>query len=101
MGGYSSQESQINIIYSYNIKLIDSLQIIVNKNEKTIHEKNYTLFTDFDSVYVGTANKTDKVEVILRGYKNNLYCFPFIDRLIYPYYRMSYGINFECVKLKT
>lgn len=95
------QTQPINIIYSYNRKQIDSLEIIVNKNEKTIYQKNHTLFTTFDSVSVGYANKADAVEVILRGYKNHLYCFPFMDRLIYPYYRMSYGLNFECVKLKT
>ena len=98
--GYSSQGNLVKIVYSYNKKDIDSLEIIVNKNGKTIHQKNHTLFTDFDSVRVGYAKKTDTVDVILRGHKRDLYCFPFIDRLTYPYYRMSYGLNFECVKLK-
>lgn len=95
------QAHPIRVVYSYNRRQYDSLEIIVNKNEKTIHKKNYKLFTDIDSVYVGTANKADKVEVILRAYKKDLWCTPYIDRLIYPYYRMSYGLNFECIKLNS
>jgi hypothetical protein len=57
---------------------------------------------DIDSTAtVGYGTSTDKVEVILRGYKKDLYCFPHIDRLYYPNFRISYGLNFECVKLKT
>lgn len=95
------QIQPVQIVYSYNRKDIDSLEIVVNKNEKTIHQKNHALFANIDSVYVGTAHKTDKVEVILRGYKKDLWCYPYIDKLTYPYYRVSYGLNFECVKLKT
>lgn len=95
------QVQPVHVVYSYNRKDIDSLEIIVNKNEKTIHQKNHKLFTDIDSVYVGTAHKADKVEVILRGYKKDLWCIPFMDKLTYPYYRMSYGLNFECIKLRT
>jgi hypothetical protein len=95
------QGKQIRIVYSYNRKQYDSLEVIVNKNEKTIYQKNHTLFTNFDSTNIGYATKADKVEVILRGYKKDLYCYPHIERLQYPYYRMSYGLNFECVKLKT
>ena len=99
--GFSSQGNLVKIVYSYDRKSYDSLEIIVNKNGKPIHQKNYTLFTDFDSIRVGYAKKTDAVEIIMRGYKKDLYCFPSIHRLQYPYYRMSYGLNFECVKLKT
>jgi hypothetical protein len=95
------QTTAVKVVYSYNRKVYDSLEIIVNKNEKTIHQKNYKLFTDIDSTNIGYATKADKVEVILRGYKKDLYCYPHIDRLQYPYYRISYGLNFECVKLKT
>lgn len=98
---FQLQTQPIHIVYSYNRKDIDSVEIIVNKNERTIHQKNYKLFTDVDSIYVGTANKSDIVEVILRGYKKDLYCYPFIDRMQYPHYRMSYGLNFECSKLKS
>jgi hypothetical protein len=95
------QTTAVKVVYSYNRKVYDSLEIIVNKNEKTIHQKNYKLFTDIDSTNIGYATKADKVEVILRGYKKDLYCYPHIDRLQYPHYRISYGLNFECVKLKT
>jgi hypothetical protein len=97
----SLQGSPIRIVYAYDRKYIDSLEIIVNKNEKTIYQKNHTLFTNFDSTNnISYATKADTVEVILRGYKKDLYCFPHIDRLYYPF-RISYGLNFECVKLKT
>jgi hypothetical protein len=95
------QTQSIRVVYSYNRLQYDSLEIIVNKNEKTIYQKNHTLLTNFDSTNVGCATKADTVEVILRGYKKNLYCYPHIERLRYPYYRMSYGLNFECIKLKT
>jgi hypothetical protein len=95
------QTQPVRVVYSYNRLQYDSLEIIVNKNEKTIYQKNHTLLTNFDSINIGYATKADKVEVILRGYKKDLYCYPLIDRLRYPYYRMSYGLNFECVKLKT
>jgi hypothetical protein len=98
---FNLQTQPIQVVYSYNRLQYDSLEIIVNKNEKTIHQKNYKLFTDIDSTLVGYATKDDKVEVILHGYKKDLYCFPHIDKLVYPYYRISYGLNFECVKLKT
>jgi len=93
------QTSQIKVVYSYDRKTYDSLEVIVNKNQKTIYHKNHTLFADIDSTDIGYARKADTVEVILRGYKKDLYCFPLIDRLIYPYYRISYGLNFECTKL--
>jgi hypothetical protein len=95
------QTSQIRVVYSYDRKLHDSLEVIVNKNEKTIYHKNHTLFTDIDSTDIGYATKTDTVEVILRGYKKDLFCIPHIDKLKYPYYRMSYGLNFECIKIKA
>jgi hypothetical protein len=95
------QTSQIRVVYSYDRKTYDSLEVIVNKNEKTIHQKNYKLFTDIDSANIGYATKSDTVEVILRAYKKDLYCYPHIDRLHYPYYRISYGLNFECIKLKS
>jgi len=95
------QTQPVRVVYSYNRLHYDSLEIIVNKNEKTIYQKNHTLFTNFDSTNIGYATKADKVEVILRGYKKDLYCYPHIERLQYPYYRISYGLNFECVKLKT
>ena len=98
---FNLQTQPISIVYNYNRLEYDSLEIIVNKNEKTIYQKNHTLFTNFDSTTIGYASKADKVEVILRGYKKDLYCYPLIERLRYPYYRMSYGLNFECVKLKT
>jgi hypothetical protein len=98
---FNLQTQPVRVVYSYNRLQYDSLEIIVNKNEKTIHQKNHKLFTDIDSTNVGYATKTDKVEVILRGYKKDLYCYPHIERLRYPHYRMSYGLNFECVKLKT
>ena len=100
--GYSSQENLVKIVYSYARKQYDSLEIIINVNEKTVYNKNHRLYdTEVDSVNVGYAKKTDKVDVVLRGYKKDLYCFPYIDSLKYPYYRMSYGLNFECVRLKT
>lgn len=98
---FNLQTQPVRVVYSYNRLQYDSLEIIVNKNEKTIHQKNYKLFTDIDSTNIGYATKADKVEVILRGYKKDLYCYPYIDRLQYPYYRISYGLNFECIKLKT
>lgn len=98
---FNLQTEPIQIVYSYDRLQYDSLEIIVNKNEKTIYQKNHTLFTNLDSTTVGYATKADKVEVILRGYKKDLYCYPLIDRLKYPYYRMSYGLNFECGRLKT
>ena len=98
---FNLQTQPIRVVYNYNRLQYDSLEIIVNKNEKTIYQKNHTLFTNFDSTNVGYATKADTVEVILRGYKKDLYCYPHIERLQYPYYRISYGLNFECVKLKT
>jgi hypothetical protein len=83
------------------------VEIIVNRNHKTIHNKNYRLW-DVVSMYaidstptLGYGTPKDTVEVIIRGYKGDLYCFPMLDRLYYPYFRVSYGVNFECVKLKT
>jgi hypothetical protein len=98
---FNLQTQSVRVVYSYNRLQYDSLEIIVNKNEKTIYQKNHKLFTDIDSTNIGYATKADTVVVILRGYKKNLYCYPHIDRLQYPYYRISYGLNFECVKLKT
>lgn len=93
----------IRIVYAYDPTVYDSLEIIVDKNNKVIHHKNYRLFYDTpDSTQIiEYAGKNDKVEVILRAYKKGLYCFPHIDKLMYPYYRISYGLNFECVRLKT
>lgn len=93
----------IKVIYSYDRTQHDSLEIIVNKNEKTIHHKNYRLIYNMvDSTpIIQYAKKEDNIEVVLRAYKKHLYCFPYIDKLTYPYYRISYGLNFECVRLKT
>lgn len=97
----------IRIVYTYDRKHIDSVEIIINKNQKTIHHKNYRLW-DLTSMYaidstptVGYGMPGDTIEVIIRGYKGNLYCFPMLDKLPYPYFRISYGVNFECSKLKT
>lgn len=101
------QLQPIRIVYTYDRKDIDSVEIIINKNEKTIHHKNYRLW-DLRSMYaidstptVGYGTSRDTVDVVIRGFKKDLYCFPMLDRLYFPSFRISYGINFECVKLKS
>ena len=98
---FTLQTQPVRVVYSYDRKTYDSLEVIVNRNQKTIYHKNHKLLTDIDSAHIGYATKTDTVEVVLRGYKKDLYCFPLIDKLIYPYYRISYGLNFECTKLNS
>ena len=92
----------MRIVYIYNIAEQDSLEIIINKNNKTIHHKNYRLTQEMpDSTpTVGMGTKQDNIEIIMRGYKKDLYCFPHVDKLTYPDFRISYGLNFECVRLK-
>jgi hypothetical protein len=94
-------ERPIRVVYSYDRWKYDSLEIIVNRNEKTIHHKNHKSRYEIDSIMVGYGKKTDVIEVIMRAYKKDLYCYPFIDKMVYPHYRMSYGLNFECVKFKA
>lgn len=94
--------SPIRIVYVYDPTVYDSLEIIINKNEKTIHHKNYRLTYEMpDSTRtVGVGTKQDNIEIILRGYKKDLYCYPYVDKLTHPDFRISYGLNFECVRLK-
>ena len=94
----------VRVVYSYDRLQYDSLLIIVQQQSKTIHDKNYRLtHTNIDStktIFMGIP--TDTFEVIIRAYKKDLYCIPFIDKLVYPYFRISYGFTgFECFKLNS
>lgn len=92
------QSKSINLSYSYNRKDIDSLQIMVNTQTKTIYNNSHKLHTDIDSVAIIYKQPLDSITIILRGYKKDLWCIPFIDT-IRPPFRMSYGLNFNCIKL--
>jgi len=92
----------VRIVYSYNRTQYDSLMIIVQKQNKILHDKNYRLLgVDIDSTpVIARGTPKDTFEVIIRGYTKNLYCIPFIDKLIYPHFRISYGFGgFDCIKL--
>jgi hypothetical protein len=96
------QVQPVRIVYSYNRLHYDSLLVVVQHRNKIIHDKNYRLtYTEIDStniIFKGTPK--DTFEVIIRGYKKNLYCIPFIDKLTYPHFRLSYGFaGFDCIKL--
>lgn len=96
------QLQPVRVVYSYDRLQYDSLMVVVQQQNKVIHDKNYRLmYTEIDStkiIYKGTPK--DTFEVIIRGYKKDLYCIPFIDKLIYPFFRKSYGFgSFECFKL--
>ena len=95
------EEKPVRVVYSYRRDKFDSLEIIIEKNGYIIHQHNYRLIVDIDStVDITHATPTDKIVVVLRGYKADLYCFPFIDPLVYPNMRISYGLDFGCEKLK-
>lgn len=96
------QLQPVRVVYSYDRLQYDSLMVVVQHRNKTIHDKNYRLtYTEIDStkiIYNGTPK--DTFEVIIRGYKKDLYCIPFIDKLTYPHFRLSYGfVGFDCIKL--
>ena len=98
------QVHTVRIVYSYNRVHYDSLMIVVQKQNKILHDKNYTLFgMDIDSTpIIARATPKDTFEVIIRGYKKNLYCIPFVDKLTYPNFRISYGfMGFDCFKLNS
>ncbi len=91
----------VRVVYSYDRLQYDSLMVIVQHKNKTIHDKNYRLtYAEIDSTLnIFKGIPTDTFEVVMRGYKKDLYCVPFVDKLTYPQFRMSYGLNFECFKL--
>lgn len=96
------QVQPVRIVYSYNRVQYDSLMVIVQKQNKVLHDKNYKLFgVDIDSTpIIARATPKDTFEVIIRGYTKDLYCIPFIDKLTYPHFRISYGFGgFDCIKL--
>jgi hypothetical protein len=95
------EEKPVRIVYSYRREKFDSLEIIIEKNGYIIHQRNYQLIPEIDSTNnITYATPDDKIVVVLRGYQQNLYCYPFIDPLVYPNMRISYGLDFGCEKLK-
>lgn len=94
----TSQSTPLKIVYSYNRKDIDSLRITVDGEKYPIYDKVHKLSTEFDSVTINYRGSIHTATIILRGYKKDLWCIPFIDTMVPPF-RMSYGLNFECIKL--
>lgn len=100
---YLQPSLNVRIVYSYNKVQYDSVLIIVQHHNKTIHDKNYRLtYAEIDSTHnIARATPNDTFTVIIRGYKKHLYCIPFNDTLTYPYFRMSYAVNFDCIKVQS